>query len=255
VNWPRVIPVLLLRGRGLYKTVKFKDPTYVGDPLNTVRLFNEKEANEIVVLDIGATAEGRGPNFEFLEDLASECFMPFAYGGGITTTDQIKKLFYLGAEKAVINSAAAERPDMIDEAARQFGSQSIVVSIDVQKKLFGGYEVCTHNGTKGRGRKPVEFAKEAESRGAGEILINAIDRDGTMAGYDLDLIAEVSSALSIPVVACGGASGNTDFRKAISSGAAAVAAGAYFVFQGKHRAVLISYPSEDELTAIFEPED
>ena len=173
---PRVIPVLLLRGRGLYKTVKFKDPIYVGDPLNTVRLFNEKEANEIVVLDIGATADGRGPNFEFLEDLASECFMPFAYGGGITTVDEIKKLFFLGAEKAIVNASAFDRPELINEAAKQFGSQSIVASIDVKKKMLGGMEVYTHNGSRGRKRKPVEFAKEVEDRGAGEILINAIDR-------------------------------------------------------------------------------
>ncbi len=251
---PRVIPVLLLRGRGLYKTVKFKDPIYVGDPLNTVRLFNEKEANEIVVLDIGATADGRGPNFEFLEDLASECFMPFAYGGGITTVDEIKKLFFLGAEKAIVNASAFDRPELINEAAKQFGSQSIVASIDVKKKMLGGMEVYTHNGSRGRKRKPVEFAKEVEDRGAGEILINAIDRDGTMQGYDLDLIGEVADAVSVPVVACGGAGKPEDFRQAIARGAAAVAAGAYFVFQGKHRAVLISYPSEDELNTIFTPE-
>lgn len=251
MNWPRVIPVLLLRGRGLYKTTKFKNPVYLGDPLNTVRLFNEKEANEIVVLDIGATTEGRGPSFEFLEDLASECFMPFAYGGGITTVDEIKRLFFLGAEKAVINTAALDRADLIDEAARLFGAQSVVVSIDAKKKMLGGYEVCTHGGRKGRGRKPADLAREMEDRGAGEILINAIDRDGTMGGYDLDLIGDVAAAVSVPVVACGGASGPADFRTAITAGATAVSAGAYFVFQGKHRAVLISYPSEDELQSIF----
>lgn len=249
--FPRVIPVLLLQGRGLYKTVKFKDPTYVGDPLNTVRLFNEKEANEIIVLDIGATAEGRGPNFAFLEDMASECFMPFAYGGGITELDQIKRLFFLGAEKAVINAAAFDRPDLINGAARRFGAQSIVVSIDVKKKMLGGYDVCTHNGVRARKRKPAEVAREMEDRGAGEIMINAIDRDGTMAGYDLGLIEEVSGSVSVPVIACGGAAGPQDFRAAISVGAAAVSAGAYFVFQGKHRAVLISYPSEEEFQTIF----
>lgn len=254
MNWPRVIPVLLLRRRGLYKTVKFKDPVYVGDPLNTVRLFNEKEANEIVVLDIGATAEGRGPNFEFLEDLASECFMPFAYGGGITKVDEIKQLFFLGAEKAVINTAALERPGLIEEAARLFGAQSIVASIDAKKKMLGGYDVFTRNGTNAQKRKPAEVAREMEDRGAGEILINAIDRDGTMAGYDLDLVAEIAASVSVPVIACGGAGGAKDFQSAIQAGATAVSAGAYFVFQGKHRAVLISYPSEDELDAIFSPE-
>lgn len=251
MNWPRVIPVLLLRGRGLYKTVKFKDPTYVGDPMNTIRLFNEKEANELVLLDIAATAEGRGPNFDFIQDLASECFMPFAYGGGITTVDQIKRLFFLGAEKAVINAAAIERPGLIDDGARTFGSQSIVVSIDARKKLLGGYEVCTHSGTKGRGRKPAEFAREMESRGAGEILITAIDRDGTMSGYDLDLVREVAAAVSVPVIACGGAGKAEHFPQAIAAGATAVSAGSYFVFQGKHRAVLISYPNESELRSIF----
>lgn len=251
MNWPRVIPVLLLRGRGLYKTVKFKEPTYVGDPMNTIRLFNEKEANELVLLDIGASAEGRGPNFDFIQDLASECFMPFAYGGGITKVDQIKRLFFLGAEKAVINAAAIDRPDLIDDGARLFGAQSIVVSIDARKKLLGGYEVCTHGGAKGRGRKPAEFAREMESRGAGEILVTAIDRDGTMVGYDLDLIHEVSAAVSVPVIACGGAGRPEHFPQAIDAGASAVSAGSYFVFQGKHRAVLISYPSEPELDAIF----
>lgn len=243
----------MLRGRGLYKTVKFKDPIYVGDPLNTVRLFNEKEANEIVVLDIGATAEGRGPNFEFLEDLASECFMPFAYGGGITNVDEIKRLFYLGAEKAVINTSAMDRPDLIDKAARQFGTQSIVASIDAKKKFIGGYDVCTHNGMHGRGRNPTSVAREMESRGAGEILINAIERDGTMSGYDLNLVEDVAAAVNVPVIACGGAGRPEHFREAITAGATAVSAGSYFVFQGKHRAVLISYPSEDELRAIFEP--
>ncbi|MEQ8228996.1 MAG: AglZ/HisF2 family acetamidino modification protein [Rhodospirillales bacterium] len=251
MNWPRVIPVLLLRGRGLYKTQKFKDPVYIGDPLNTIRLFNEKEANEIVVLDIGATTEGRGPNFEFLEDLASECFMPFAYGGGITTTDEIKKLFFLGAEKAVINAGAFDCPGLIENGARLFGAQSIVASIDAKKKLLGGYEVVTHNGTKGRRRNPAEFAQEMEARGAGEILINAVDHDGTLSGYDLDLIRDVAAAVSVPVIACGGANGPADFRRAVTAGAAAVSGGAYFVFQGRHRAVLISYPSEQELKTMF----
>lgn len=250
----RVIPVLLLRGKGLYKTVKFKDPTYVGDPLNTIRLFNEKEANEIIVLDITASAEGRGPNFDFLEDLASECFMPFAYGGGVTDVEQIRRLFYLGAEKAVVNASAFDRPELIDDGARIFGSQSIVVSIDVKKKMLGGYEVCTNNGKKGRSKKPGAFAKEVEDRGAGEILINSIDRDGTLSGYDIDLIHEVADAVSVPVIACGGANGPADFRNAIAAGANAVSAGSYFVFQGRHRAVLISYPTEQELNAIFQSE-
>lgn len=247
----RVIPVLLLHGKGLYKTTKFKDPVYLGDPLNTVRLFNEKEANEIAILDIGATAEGRGPNFEFLEDLASECFMPFAYGGGITDIEEIRKLFFIGAEKAVLNAAAIDKPDLIDVAARQFGTQSIVASIDVKKKMLGGYEVVTHNAEKSTGRKPAEFAAEMERRGAGEILINSVDRDGTMAGYDLNLVKEIAAAVSVPVVACGGAGSLDDFKQAVHAGASAVAAGSFFVFQGKLKGVLISYPTYDDVRDVF----
>lgn len=247
----RVIPVLLLKGQGLYKTVKFKDPVYVGDPLNTVRLFTEKEADELICLDITASREGRGPNFELLTDIATETFMPFAYGGGITNVEEVRRLFYIGAEKVVINSSAYTTPALIGEVARQFGSQSVVASIDAKKKMFGGYEVVSHGGTKKQKCSPVEAAKEMENRGAGEIFINSIDQDGTLQGFDLDLVRQVAEAVSVPVVACGGASSLADFRKAKEAGASAVSAGSFFVFQGKHKAVLITYPTPEELAQTF----
>jgi len=247
----RVIPVLLLKGQGLYKTVKFKDPVYVGDPLNTVRLFTEKEADELICLDITASREGRAPNFELLTDIATETFMPFAYGGGITNVEEVRRLFYIGAEKVVINSSAYTTPELIDEVARQFGSQSIAASIDAKKKMFGGYEVLSHGGTKKQKRSPVEAAKEMENRGAGEIFINSIDQDGTLQGFDLDLVRQVAEAVSVPVVACGGGSSLADFRKATDAGASAVSAGSFFVFQGKHKAVLITYPTPEELAQTF----
>jgi len=249
----RVIPCLLLKGKGFYKTTKFKNAVYLGDPINILKIFNDKEVDEICILDIGATATGNGPNFALLRDLASECFMPLGYGGGITDIDQMKALFYLGYEKVVVNTAAIKKPNLINEASLIFGSQSVVVSIDVRKGLFRGYEVMIRSGSKKTGRNPVELAREVEERGAGEIILNSIDRDGTMQGYDLQLIKMVSSAVKIPVIACGGATKLEDFRAAVcEGGASAVAAGAMFVFQGPHRAVLISYPLVDELLQILE---
>ncbi len=243
----RVIPSLLLRNQGLVKTVKFKNPTYLGDPINIVKIFNEKEVDEIVLLDILATPERREPNCKLLADIASECFIPLAYGGGLRTIDQIRNILGLGFEKVIINSSAVEDPDLIRRAAELFGSQSIVVSIDVRQTTFGRYEVFTHCGSKPGRLDPAEHAGNIQQLGAGEVILNSIDRDGTMEGYDLKLIKKVSSAVSIPVVACGGAKMISDFIQAVDAGASAVAAGSMFVFQGKHRAVLISYPSSSEL--------
>lgn len=248
----RVIPCLLLKGSGFYKTIKFKNPTYLGDPINILRIFNEKEVDEIMILDIGATPSNKGPNQGFLRDLASECFMPLGYGGGITSIDQIRSLFQLGFEKVALNTAAVETPELVTEAAKQFGSQSVVVSIDVKKGMLGRYEVMTRCGAGKTGRNPVEFSREMEQRGAGEILLNSIDRDGTMQGYDLALLKMASSAVGIPVVACGGAGSIAHLRKAVDQGgASAVAAGSFFVFQGKHRAVLINVPSPSDLEEAF----
>jgi imidazole glycerol-phosphate synthase subunit HisF len=247
----RVIPSLLLKDGGLVKSVKFKDHQYVGDPINAVKIFNEKEVDEIAIIDIDATRKGLQPNIDLVTEIASEAFMPLSYGGGITTLDHVKKLLYSGVEKVIINSAAHSNPSLISEAAGLFGSQSIVVSIDVKKMLFGGYKIFINNGKKNTGKSPEIFASEMESAGAGEILLNNIDRDGTYKGYDLDLIKTVSGKIGIPVIAIGGAGSLEDFRKAKQSGASAVAAGSLFVFQQPHRAVLINYPGQQALSEIF----
>ena len=244
----RVIPALLLRGHGFVKTVKFNHPMYLEDPVNIVKICNENEADEIVILDIMATPEHRAPDFVFLADIAGECFMPLAYGGGVRTIDDIQRLTSLGFEKVCLNTSAIENPDVIREAVEHFGSSTIIVSIDVREKLLGKYEVCIRSGQKRTGLNPVEVAREAEAKGAGELLINSINRDGTMRGYDLKLIRQVANAVCIPVVSCGGASSVQDFRDAvIDSGASAVAAGSTFVFHGPHRAVLINMPLPHEL--------
>lgn len=229
------------------KSVRFKNHKYVGDPINAVKIFNDKEVDEIVILDISATAEKRKPNILQIKEIASEAFMPLAYGGGITKLDEIKELVTSGVEKVVLNTAAVQQPDLIKQGADWVGSQSIVVSVDVKKNLWGKYKVFTMNGTNNTGLDPVEFAKQVERSGAGEIFLNSIERDGTFEGYDLQLIDAVTKAVHIPVVAVGGASSVDDFGKAVAHGASAVAAGSVFVFQRPHRAVLISYPSQKEL--------
>jgi imidazole glycerol-phosphate synthase subunit HisF len=247
----RVIPCLLLRNGGLVKTVKFKSPRYIGDPINAVRILNDKEVDELVFLDIGATSGGSGPNFELLADIASEAFMPFGYGGGITSIDQVKRLYALGVEKVIINTAAADTPSLVSEAAALAGCSGVVVSMDVRRDWRGKYSVCIKSGERDLKRDPVSYAKEMERLGAGEILLNAIDRDGTMDGYDLELIRTVSEAVSVPVVASGGAGNLHHFLSAVKEGASAVAAGSMFVFHGKHRAVLITYPEYEELEKLF----
>jgi len=248
----RVIPCLLLKNQGLVKTVKFKNPTYLGDPINVVKIFNDKEVDELVLLDITATIERRKPNFKLIAQIASECFMPLGYGGGIRFLDDIRQLLTIGLEKVIINSFAVENPSFIEAAADEVGSQSIVVSIDVNKSQQGKREVVLYNGTRGTGLDPVGFAREIAVIGAGEILLNSVERDGTMQGYDIDLITQVSQAVNIPVVACGGAGSIRDLVDAVKrGGASAAAAGSLFVFQGRHRAVLISYPSPKELQSAF----
>lgn len=247
----RVIPCLLLRDGGLVKTVKFADARYVGDPINAVRIFNDKEVDEMAFLDIGANLSNRGPNFDVLADIASEAFMPFAYGGGISTTEQAKRLFALGVEKVILNSALADNPNLVSEVARLSGSSSVVVSVDVRRSLLGGCSVFTRSGQRDLRRDPVEYARTMEQLGAGEILLTAIDRDGTLNGYDLDLVERVANAVSIPVIACGGAGNLEHFREAVDHGASAVAAGTLFVFHGRHRAVLITYPDSGALARLF----
>ena len=249
----RAIPCLLLKGAGLVKTVRFGNPTYVGDPINAVKLFNDLEVDELVLLDIAATREDLEPQFEHVGEIVSEAFMPICYGGGISQVSQAKRLFQLGVEKVAVTTAAAERPALIDELVDAFGSQSVVVGIDVKRKLLGRRRVHVRGGTRDTGREPLDFAREMVERGAGEILINTIDRDGTREGYDLPLIAEVSRAVGVPIVACGGAGSLADIRSAVDAGASAAAAGSLFVFKGPHRAVLINYPTQAELQALFAP--
>jgi cyclase len=245
---PRVIPCLLLKDKGLVKTIKFKNPKYVGDPINAVRIFNEKEVDELIFLDVNATIEKRPPPLDVISQISDECLMPLTFGGGISTVDQVKQVLNAGAEKVSINTSAVENPILIKEASENFGSQSIVVAIDVKKKLFGKYEVFTHDGTISTGLDPFQFSQKMEQFGAGEILINSIDRDGTMLGYDINLIKSVTTAVNIPVIACGGAGKIQDFSEALlAGGASAVAAGSLFVFYGKRRAVLINYPAREEL--------
>lgn len=238
---------MLLHNGGLIKSVKFKEYKYVGDPINAVKIFNEKEVDEIAVIDIDASREGKGPDIKKITEIAGEAFMPMAYGGGITSIDQIKEIYYNGIEKVIINKAAVETPGLITNAAKLFGSQSVMVSVDVKKSFLKGSRVYTDNGKTNTGLSPVDFAKQMEGAGAGEILLNSIDKDGTFEGYDYELIQKMSSVLNIPLIACGGASDVDDFKKAVKSGASAVAAGSMFVFQRPHRAVLISYPSQQEL--------
>ena len=244
----RVIPCLLLQGEGLVKTIGFRNPTYVGDPINAIRILNDKEVDELVFLDIRASREGRGPALQVIQNFASECFMPVAYGGGIRSSEDARQVLALGIEKIVVNTAALRQPEVVGEIAKEFGAQSVVVSIDARKKLFGGYEVMGAGGTERTGLKPAEHARRVVELGAGEIFINSIEKDGTQSGYDLALVREVADAVSVPVIACGGAGVLAHFSRAISEGhASAVAAGSMFVFHGKHRAVLISYPSRADL--------
>ena len=249
----RVIPCLLLKGKGLVKSLKFKDPVYIGDPINAVRIFNEKEVHELLFLDITATKENRKPDIEYIAQISDECYMPLAYGGGIRTIEDIKQILNAGAEKVCINSYAVENPSFIKEAANIFGSQSILVSIDVKKSLFGKYEVYTHGGKKSAKTDPVSLAIKMQEMGAGEILINSIDKDGTMDGYDLTLVKNVAESLTIPVIACGGAGEIKHFADAVNlGGASAVAAGSFFVFHGSRRGILINYPDNDQLNKMLE---
>ena len=250
---PRAIPVLLLRGdQLLYKTVKFKEPKYVGDPRIAVKIFNDKGADEIALLDIEATPDRRRPDFDLIEEIAGEAFMPMAYGGGIRDQEDIRTILSLGVEKVIVNTRAAEDPDFIRQAAEVNGAQSIVVSIDAKKIWFGGYRVFTHGGRAKTKFDPVTLAVRAVEAGAGEILINSIERDGTFSGYDIELVRSVADAVDVPVIACGGAGSMDDLAKAVSEGhASAVAAGSFFVFQRPHRAVLITLPDDRALYEAF----
>ncbi|HEX2763424.1 MAG TPA: AglZ/HisF2 family acetamidino modification protein [Allosphingosinicella sp.] len=247
----RIIPCLLLSDGGLVKTRKFANPKYVGDPINAVRIFNEKEVDELMVLDIDASKERRGPDFAMAEQLADECFMPLCYGGGIRTAADARTLFSLGVEKVCIQSALAGNPGLVREIAERAGEQAVVVSIDVKKDWLGKPKLYSAAGVKPPFADWREAVRGAVASGAGEILLNAVDKDGTLSGPDLALVREASSIANVPLIAAGGISSLADIRAATDAGASAVAAGAFFVFQGPHRAVLITYPRYEELRALW----
>lgn len=249
----RITPCLLVHKKGLVKTVGFKDPKYVGDPINAVKIFNEKEVDELIVLDIDASVEGRGPDFELIRNLAVECRMPFCYGGGVTTVQEAKKIISLGAEKVAISSAAIDNFDIISQIGQTVGFQSVVVVLDVKKKSFlGGYEIFIHNGKKATGIKLKEFVQRLDKIGVGEIVINSIDRDGKMEGYDFALMDMVRELTEVPLTVLGGAGSMDDIKAAIVRyKVIGAAAGSLFVFKGKYRAVLISYPNRSEKKELY----
>jgi len=245
---PRIIPTLLIDDRDLIKTIQFGKRTYLGDPVNAVKIFNRKRIDELSILDIGATRNNKGPDYELLKDIASEAFMPLSYGGGITNMDQIHDLLAIGYEKVILNTSLVKNPSLITKAAEKFGSQSIVASIDA-KQIKNEYKCLIVDGTVATDKNPVELSKEAEKLGVGEIIINSIDKDGMMNGYDIELVKSVSDAVKIPVIAVGGAGEIKDLKKVLDEGHAhAAAAGSMFVYYGKLKAVLITAPTEKELT-------
>jgi cyclase len=244
----------LVHNKGLVKTVGFKDPKYVGDPINAVKIFNEKEVDELIVLDIDATVEGRGPDFELIKNLAVECRMPFCYGGGVTSVEEAKKIINLGAEKVAISAAAIKNPNLLQEIGKAVGVQSVVVVIDVKKKsIFGGYDIYTHNGKNKTGIKLIEFLSDIERIGIGEIVINSIDKDGTMQGYDMPLVDLIRTNTEVPITVLGGVGSLSDIANLISTyKVIGAAAGSYFVFKGKYRAVLISYPNKKDILDLYQ---
>lgn len=240
----RVIPILLLKDEGLVKTKRFKDPVYIGDPVNAVRIFNEKEVDELVLFDIDAANKGRDPQYDWLSDIVCESFMPIGYGGGIDSVEKAKKLFDLGIEKIVLNTASFNY-DLIEEIASIYGSQSIVISVDVKKNYFGNYNTYSKSANQKHSIGPVEHSMKVVNAGAGEIIIQSIDNEGTMKGYDIELTKLVSESVTVPVVASGGAGSIEDLERALKVGnASAVSAGSLFVFKGKQNGILINYPTE-----------
>ncbi|RDE51168.1 MAG: imidazole glycerol phosphate synthase subunit HisF [Candidatus Accumulibacter meliphilus] len=250
---PRIIPCLLLEGRRLVKTKRFCGAEYVGDPINAVKIFNEKEVDELIVLDINASKSGAAPDFHYIESLATECFMPVCYGGGVRSVADAERIIACGVEKVSVNAAALNRLELVSEIAMRYGSQSVTVGIDVKQDWLRRVRVWNSALRRPIALAPANWARRAADAGAGEILLNAVDRDGTLMGYDLNLIKSISDAVTVPVIACGGASSLENCKAAISAGgASAAAAGALFVYQGPHRAVLINYPTPNQLKGLFQ---
>jgi len=249
---PRLIPVLLLKGKGLVKTIKFKDAVYVGDPINAVKIFNDLNCDELIFLDITASRDNRCIDYKLVKDIGDEAFMPFGVGGGISKLNQIEEILKAGAEKVILNTNAILNPKLVKEAAEHFGSQSIVVCIDVKKNIFGKYEVYIKDGLENTRLNPLDIAIKMQELGAGEIIVNSIDNDGVMKGYDISLIKMISEILDIPLVALGGAGNLEHMKEAYFKGKAhALAAGSIFVFHGQRKAVLINYPSKKEIANVF----
>jgi cyclase len=248
---PRIIPILLLRKYGLYKGVKFKDYTYIGDPINAVKIFNDKNVHELIFLDIEASKENRVINVDFVEKIADECYMPFAVGGGIKTLEEASNLIKAGAEKVCLNTNAILNLNLVKEISDVYGHQSVVVSIDIKKNIFGKQKVAIYSGSKYSDYNLIDLVKKAEDYGAGEILHTSIDNDGLMQGYNLELIKSISEIISIPLIVAGGAGKVQHFREAIDAGASACAAGSMFVYHGARRGVLINYPDRKELEEVF----
>jgi len=249
-TFPRVIPLLLVSDGYLVKPVKFRGGQYLGDPINAVRIFNEKQVDELLICDIDATVKGTGVNYTLIEEIASEAFMPVGYGGGVVSAAEAKRITGIGIEKVVLNTVAAERPETITAISDALGASSTVVSIDAKRKLLGGWDTFSRRGAARTGLTPIELAVRAQTLGAGEILVSSIDRESTGNGYDLSLIEAVAAAVTIPTIALGGASAFDDFAPALAAGASAVAAGTMFVLHGRHRAALISYPSPEQIQSL-----
>lgn len=254
MNKVRVIPVLLLKGWGLEKSIRFQDPVYVGCPINASRVFNRHKVDELILLDIAASPEGRGPITKIVSEIAEETFVPITVGGGVHTMETAVELLRCGADRVVLNTAAVEKPELVTAIADRYGRQCVVVSIDARRRSDGSHEVFIGGGKRATGLDPADLARKMEAAGAGEIMVTSIDRDGTMEGYDLELVRRVSDAVSIPVIACGGAGKVAHLKEAVEIGhASAVAAGALFLFFGPRRTVLINYPTTRDLTAHFDP--
>ena len=249
---PRIIPCLLVEQKGLVKTRRFREPRYVGDPLNAVRIFNEKEVDEIMVLDISATRLGTAPNYRLIQNIAAECRMPLCYGGGVKAADEAVKIIGLGVEKVALGASAVLRPALISEIAREVGNQSVVVVVDVKSDGRGGWSVYTYNGTRASGCSVADVVEQAEALGAGEVVVNSIDRDGMMKGYDLELARHVRSRITVPMTVLGGAGSLVDLKTLINEfGVVGAAAGSLFVFNGPYRAVLITYPKRAARSELY----
>lgn len=248
----RVIPCLLYYNQGLYKTVRFKNPDYVGDPINAIKIYNDKEVDELIFLDITATVENRQPDLAIIRQIATECFMPLCYGGGITTADQAKRIFEIGVEKISLNTAAIEQPSLVTNIAKDFGSQAVIVSVDVKKNFWGKYEVVKRRATKSTDHNLVDYVKQLEACGAGEILLTNVDREGTWEGYDIDMLKKVTGSVGIPVIINGGAGNLTHLEQAVKAGnASGLALGSMVVYQKKGMGVLINFPRRNELETIL----